>query len=523
MADDSPIIVPMWSEPGCKRDGTLLEGDNYTAMTWCRSQRGRPRKIGGYRRLTNLLGGISRGLNVFDQNSETFTHSGSASMLEQFTIDPNGVTSAIVDRTPAAFVADANNLWQFDQVYDVNSAVVTLLGHAAPNGADISSDVATEVWYGDITSNAALAASGSNQVSGGVCVLHPFVFTFGSFGVVNWSVPDDPTDFSGTGSGTARITGAKIVRGMPLRGGAGNSPAGLFWSLDSLIRATFVGSTAGYFAFDTITSQSSILAPATVIEDQGIYYWIAKDRFMMFNGIVRDIPNEMNQNFFFDNINQTYAQKAFSFKVPRYGEIWFCAPLFGATECNWAIILNTRESQKNGKPVWYDTELPNDGRSAAQFAQVFKSPIMTGVDAAAVGGVDKYKLWQHEFQYDSIDGTRVLAIPSSFETQNYTPDMLNLPGDFSFSCEAFEPDFVQMGDLSVQAIGTWNARSPEIEGDVKTFPDMTTDLAPEDQTTPMRDNMRQMRFRVASNVAGGNYEMGKPMLHFRPADQRIRS
>lgn len=520
---DNLIIVPLWSEPGVKRDGTELEGDNSVSAQWARWQRGRPRKQGGYRRMTNLLGGISRGLNVFDLNNETYTHSGSASALEQFTIDPDGVVSAIVNRTPAAYTASTNNAWQFDQLYDVNSAAVTLLAHAAPYLNDLSSNTAYPVWYGGITANIPLVASASPNVSGGVVVLHPYAFTFGSDGVVNWSIPDDPTDFSGTGSGSARVTGSKIVRGMALRGGSGNSPAGLFWSLDSLIRATFVGSTAGYFAFDTITSQSSILSAASVIEDQGIYYWIAKDRFMMFNGVVREIPNDMNQNWFFDNLNQNAQAKVFAYKIPRYGEIWWCYPRGSATECTHAIILNTRETQKSGKPVWYDTELPNSGRSAAQFAQVFHSPIMAGVDPIVVSGATKYKLWQHEFLTDEIDGTNILAIQAFYESQDYNPQMFQLPGATSLCLECFEPDYIQSGDLMIQAFGRWNARSPEIQGTAKTFVEDTGSLTADEQVTPMRENMRQMRFRIESNVVGGNFEEGEPYLHFRPGDSTIRS
>lgn len=522
MAMDGPIIVPMWSEPGVKRDGTVLEGRNYIAAQWARWQRQRPRKMGGYRRMTNLLGGISRGLNVFDQNDETYTHSGSASILERFTIDPNGVTSGVNDRTPVGFVANTNNVWQFDQLYDANSQLVTLIGHAAPNGADISSDVAQSIWYGDITDIVPLTDTGADQVSGGIVVFHPFLFTFGSFGVVNWSVANDPTDFSGTGSGTARITGSKIVRGMPLRGGAGNSPAGLFWSLDSLIRCTFVGSPT-YFEFDTITSQSSILSPQSVIEDQGIYYWVAKDRFMMFNGVVRDIPNEMNQNWFFDNLNENAHEKVFAFKVPRFGEIWWCYPRGDATECTHAVILNTRESQSSGKPVWYDTELPEGGRSAAQFAQVFRSPIMTGVDPEVISGATKYKLWQHEFGLDKIDGTDALAINSWFQTQDFDARGFQLPGNCSLLLDYIEPDFVQTGDMTVQARGYWNARSPEIIGDVKTFVEDNGSLSASQQVIPMRENMRQMSLLFGSNVLGGNYEMGDPLMHIRQGDQRIRS
>ena len=71
------------SKPGIQRDGTLLAGQNYHVDgQWARWQRGLPRKMGGYRRLTNLLDGPGRGMNVFDQNNQTYTHVGNTDTLQ---------------------------------------------------------------------------------------------------------------------------------------------------------------------------------------------------------------------------------------------------------------------------------------------------------------------------------------------------------------------------------------------------------------------------------------------------------
>ena len=154
-----------------------------------------------------------------------------------------------------------------------------------------------------------------------------------------------------------RSTG-KIVQGLPVRGGS-NAPSGLFWSLDSLIRVSYnpttinVGTTSvtQFWRYDIISSQSSILSSQCVIEYDGIYYWVGVDRFLLYNGVVKEIPNDMNQNYFFDNLNYAQRQKVWATKVPRYGEIWWFYPRGDATECTDAIIYNVREQ------CWYDAEI----------------------------------------------------------------------------------------------------------------------------------------------------------------------
>jgi hypothetical protein len=378
MADLVPLKVA--SQPGCKRDGTLLEGDNYVDTQWCRFQlrKGLPRKMGGYRRLTAELSGISRGLNVFNSDLDTYTHTGWSGGLERFLLDQNGNVSSISDRTPAGFTVDAKNLWQFDTLAEATGIKSYLLAHAAPNLTDIAATTDAPVYYGDVLGTGALTATTSPDVSGGVMSLGPFAVSFGNYGVVNYTKEINPNDVTGVWE-SVRPASSKLVYGLPVRAGAGNGPSGLIWGVESLIRMTFVGGTAT-FNFDNITSAYSLLSSQCIIEYDGIYYWAGIDHFLSFNGVIQEIENGMNLNWFYDNLNYAQSQKVFAFKIPRWGEIWWCYPRGTATECTHAVIYNVRLSRIFGYAIWYDTELPNNGRSAGQFARVFRSPLMTGTE-----------------------------------------------------------------------------------------------------------------------------------------------
>jgi len=533
-------VVQIKSLPGIKRDGTRLEGDQYVDGQWVRFQRGLPRKMGGYRAISKYLREVSRALHEYTQDSLTYVHSGSANFVERFFIDGSFNTSAITNRTPSTLVEDEGNMWQFDVDTAAGLGGIQLVAQVAPNLGCICNNSGGQLFYGDLLGTDPLQEVTNlptgYSVTGGVVALHPYTFAFGNNGYVMWSVPGDPTDFTGDGSGSANVTGQKIVRALALRGGPGNSPSGLFWSADSLIRGSFVGGDA-IFQFDTISSQSSILGANTVIEYDGIFYWIGTDRFLMFNGVVREIENNLNQNYFFDGINMHYRQKVFAVKVPRFGEIWWCYPRGDATEPSHAVIYNVREN------TWYDCELPNGGRSAGVFTSIFPRPLMTGVvptvssqQVRITQSSDtritedgntritqesdqlQYRLWVHEVGTDEIDGQSVQPIQSYFETADMSLPVQSQTNK-ALQVLLMEPDFVQSGDMTVQVRGRANARSPEVDGDIMTlYADPPT---PQDQVIYFKTQRRELRFRFESNTIGGDYQAGLTLVHVQPGDGTV--
>lgn len=495
--------VQLRSEPGIKRDGTQFEGNTYIDGLWCRFQRGLPRKIGGYVGVTSTVPELARGLTSFSADGTQYLHMGGATTLTQILANSEGLFTGQNDRTPAALVDSVDNLWQFDVMYDTVGSIAQLIAHAAPNLSDISSTTEREIWYADMTASGALVDTGAASESGGIVVLAPYLLTFGNNGHVAISDPNDVTTYPNE----AWITGQKIVRGMALRGG-GQGPSGIFWSLDSVLRATFTGDTT-VFAFDTISAESSILSSQSVIEYDGIYFWAGVDRFLMFNGVVREIPNAMNLNYFFDNLNRAQAQKVFAFKVPRYGEIWWCFPYGAATECTHAVIFNLREN------TWYDTLLPAQMRTAGVYAKVYSKPFM--VDATDTG--TGYTIYQHETGADAINGVSIQPIRSNFTTSEISLLVGEQAQSKSIHVARIEPDFVQVGDMTVQVSGRANARAPQQPGEIFTFPDVATTA--EEQIVNVKEVRRLMTFTFETNTLNGDYQMGQVLAHIQPADGRV--
>ena len=430
-------------------------------------------------------------------------------------------------------------------------------------------------------------------VSGGVVTLHPYVFVYGNNGFIKNCAAGNAQDWVSADANEVNVSTGKIVQGLPVRGGS-NAPSGLFWSLDSLIRVSYIGGTGTpvqYWRYDIISSQSSIMSSQSVIEYDGVYYWCGVDRFLLYNGVVKEIPNDFNQNYFFDNLNYNQRQKVWVSKVPRYGEIWWFYPRGDATECTDAIIYNVREG------VWYDAgEALGARRSAGYFSQVFAHPIWAGWDpftvglvsttsitnagsaytngtylnAALTGGTGSgatanitvaggivtactiavtgagytagdllsasipvgagfvltvntvgstIRVWQHEVGTDAVDGRNALAVESYFETNDLSwlaggPSVPAPVGDNRWlRVERVEPDFIQSEDMTVVVTGRPFAQGGDVESAEYVF-------GPDTGKVDMREQRRELRLRFRSNIAGGNYQLGKILLNATIGDVR---
>lgn len=503
-------LFPFFIRPGVKRDGTVFSGDAYVDALWTRWQKGKPRKMLGYRQMQDQFSGIQRGCNGYSKNGLYYVHGGGSDTLEQAQFDSAGYGAGIVDRTPVGFSTDDNNVWTMGTMYDGGGASTIIIAHAAPNLEQIDSSTAASVYYGDVTDTAALSAIASSSVSGGICIAEPYLFVYGSDGYIGWSVPNDPTDLTNAGSGNARVTGGKVLAGLPMRAGTGVAPAALFWAQDALVRSTFAGGSA-VFNFDRITSGYSILSSRGMIEMDGIFYWAGLDRFLQYNGVIKELQNPYSIDFFYDNLNLAQRQKVFTFKNPRFGEIGWAFPYGSSTEANWAVIYNVREN------TWYDTPLPEDGRSAFYYDGIFPKPIMFGVE---LSDTDKTQLWMHETGYDKVVGSSSTAIRSYYKTSD-----LSLPAfgytqgeltgvDANTYFLRFEPDFILSGNLKLTVSGKTYAQADEqISTREYAFSGTTKKL-------DIREQYREMYMLFESNEAGGYFEEGQSLMKLKAGDTR---
>jgi hypothetical protein len=327
-----------------------------------------------------------------------------------------------------AFTPNASNCWQFDAQFNPSGNSFDLIAHPGKNLQNIDSGLPSQVLIGNVLPDAnnqffvtgLSDSAGQNptykpiSVDGGVCVLYPFIFAYGSHGFISNNnvssvyAEQTPYDWNGTFANQVNVAASKVVKGMTTRGGT-NSPSGLFWATDSLIRVSFNSqATSIYWNYDIISSQISIMSAFGIVEMDGINFWMGVDRFYLYNGNVQVLPNDTNVNYLFNNINYQQRQKVWATKIPRYNEIWFFYPRGTATECTDAVIYNVKDK------IWYDAgQADGCRRSCGYTTELFPTPIWAG------------------WEYSTINSTPIPAIAPPGGTPPLNTNQVYVQGDQS--------------------------------------------------------------------------------------------
>lgn len=518
------LINPIHSELGIQRDGTRYDSKNYIDGQWCRFYEGDPRKIGGYEVVDNGTAQIIRSLFTVPRPNSIDLYVGRASSVSFINFDLIGNNGSEQDRTPTTlFEPHASNTWTFDLFTASTAGAVSsvIVAAVTRNANDISSTHQGPIFHGNAATTTPLVPildSLGDPVlcSGGVLFVSPVMVAYGNDGLMRWSKEGEITDWPALNVIPANflvVANTKIVHAERTRGGG--APTLLLWSLNSLSRATYTKVEAlKTFIYDIVEDGISIMSANSVVKYNQMFFWPGTDQFYFYNGIVQKLPNTMNNDWFFQNVNLTYRSKIWGMAIPRFGEIWWFYPRGESTECNAVIIFNV-ESQ-----CWYDSFI---NRSAGVQASIFPYPLMADSQTIRMvvpdpdAGIppdnkpvykfgDVYPIWAHEKGYDEVQGNNISAINSYFETHRF--DLWSGDGTTSnfIRNRRIAPDFVQIGDMTATIKSQTYANSPVVSDGPYSF----------NSSSEKIDFATQggiVSFLFRSNEAGGFYQGGK-ILYF---------
>jgi len=141
-------------------------------------------------------------------------------------------------------------------------------------------------------------------------------------------------------------------------------------------------------------------------------------------------------------------------------------------------------------------------------------PVPPIVDAADIVTFSQTcGLFLHEFGKDHVEGDFFYAIKSNFTTSNVSLLSADQPVNLWTRFLRIEPDFIQTGDLNLSVLTKEYAKSPEVVHGPYPFTDVTEKIDPYIQG-------RLIGLKFESNEAGGDFQMGKCLMHLEAGDPR---
>ena len=141
-------IYTLAVQPGIKRDGTVFESREFSDGTWCRFQRGTPKKMGGYRQLFSTFNGIPRGMITNPYNGINYIFAGNQNGIDVFTTGNTlgvgtGPFSATIENGYAGFAIDSSSTNDFV----ITSSPATDFSSVFPAGTKVIFDQDNPVVY----------------------------------------------------------------------------------------------------------------------------------------------------------------------------------------------------------------------------------------------------------------------------------------------------------------------------------------------------------------------------------------
>lgn len=528
-------LFPLLYNSGVQRDGTTFQSMYCTDAQWIRFQRDRIKKIGGMKgiNLTTTITNITN-LKIYPSNDagEIITFIGHQAGLTVVNSNPDWVSirQNVLLTTPQA---NPNLMWETETVVDETQPVPNqpavkksyIVFMATNNKTDINQNSPSTFYRKEISqalngeAEANVMQGVDPLINGNLCFASPYLFLFGSNGFVQYSVDNNPFEFrESEGGGSFIAASDKVIFGRAIRGGP-SSPSLLLWTLSSVVRVTNSGLDANnniIFKPETISSGSSVLSSKCVVEYDGFFFWPGTDRFFVYNGIVDELPNKLNQNFFFDNIDMDRRQQVFGVKNAKYGEIWWFYPVKDVPGNSRAIVYNKREN------FWYDTAISRD---AGTFSNNFGFMATYGQPLTNSDNIGY--LWRHEVGTMQDKGTpagRVLEpITSSFVAPEFS--WVAFPPKISkgsqpaqlinrwMDLQRIEPDFVNTDNPSHFTVTVSTKEYAQSKSQLIS----TTNFDSDTEKLDMRAQGRNMTLTFSSN---DNFEVGQIMLLLGIGDAR---
>jgi len=441
--------VPLLYKPGILRDGTIFQDEYCTDGQWIRFVGGKIKKMKGQQEVVSQ-NGVTLNITYLDvqyyQGRQLYY--ANRESIEKGILNNNCTLTNTINLLLENENPD-DTTWQ--SVRFIRNTVPCIAFLQTENGSNMSNETPGRLYWKQLSDNKVLVNSvisgeAGNIASGGILYSNPCLYVYGNNGTIARSRTNDPLNFTGGDSGIYNISADKLIFGASIRGGS-NSPSLLFWTANSVIYLTNVadGNSPVDFQKEVVTNNSSLMSSRSIVQYDSLFFWLGTDRIFVYNGIVDSVPNTINLEYFFDNVDLNKRQKIYGYKIARYGEVRWAYPekAYGDNPdigCTRELVYNVRENS------WYDTAVARTCVTVDETTGDIFSYGQACSNYPLNLDDDYQRIWKHEVGTTEIRKDLNVNIPSFFITPFYgfvtfNPAKTGSAIDKYIVLDQIEPDF----------------------------------------------------------------------------------
>lgn len=231
------------------------------------------------------------------------------------------------------------------------------------------------------------------------------------------------------------------------------------------------------FGVKLVGENCGVIAPHAVVGYNGLAYWMGRDRFFGFDGTVRELPCDL-QDDIFTALNYRESFKVAAGPNVSFHEIFWSYPTGDSRDNDKTVILNVEEA------VWYPS-------SIARTTWLDRNVLINNPVAVDGDGV----IYRHEAGVNAGDE------PLPYHLQS--GDMMLSEGDQFMHIRRMLVDFDRIsGDHELQLVSKKYPREAGYESGPYSFSEATEQIS-------VRARGRSVAMRVSSSALDNDFRMGE--------------
>jgi hypothetical protein len=252
------------------------------------------------------------------------------------------------------------------------------------------------------------------------------------------------------------------------------------------------------------------MSPNVPVTVNNVTYWMGKDKFYMYTGVVQTLPCSLRQ-FIFDNINRDQAFQVFGGSNEAYNEVWWFYCSQNSTTIDKYVIYNYLDK------VWSYGSME---RTAW---------LQYGINPYPVAADYNSRLLYHEVGCDDV----ATASPQPINAYIQSSDFGIEAGEHLGFVWRMLPDVNFTGSttnnpsVTMTLFGKANSGSYPVSSDLDTVTSGQNYTSVAEYTIQTYDGQvytrlrgRQLSFKIESTGFGVAWQLGVPRIDVKPAGRR---